>query len=60
MWNNTKIYAIIALLSNRYPATEGGVYMEIITAFLIAVTAGVTCHYVIKWLDSDYNHKDNK
>ena len=41
-------------------ATEGGIYMEIISAFLIAVTTGVTCHYGIKWLDSDHNHKDNK
>ena len=44
---------IIFLLSNQYPATGGGVHMEIITAFLVAVAAGVACHYIIKWLDSD-------
>ena len=26
--------------------------------FLVAVAAGVACHYIIKWLDGD--HKDNK
>ena len=24
-----------------------------ITSFLVAVAAGVACHYIIKWLDSD-------
>ena len=46
------------MLSNRYPTTGGGVIMEIITAFLVAVAAGVACHYIIKWLDSD--RKDNE
>ena len=32
--------------------------MEIVITFLVAVAAGVTCHYIIKWLDG--NHKDNK
>ena len=32
--------------------------MEYIITFLVAVMAGVACHYIIKWLDSD--HKDNK
>lgn len=59
MWNNVNICAILYLLSNRYPATEGGVWMEFIISFILAVTAGVTCHYVIKWLDSS-NDKDNK
>ena len=35
-----------------------GVYMEVIAAFLVAVAAGVACHYIIKWLDG--GHKDNK
>ena len=52
------MHDIMAMLSNRYPATGGGVFMEEITAFLVAVAAGVACHYIIKWLDSD--HKDNK
>ena len=46
------------MLSYRYLATGGGVHMEVITAFLVAVAAGVACHYIIKWLDSD--HMDNE
>ncbi len=34
--------------------------MEFIAPFLIAVAAGVSCHYIIKWLDGDHDHKDNK
>ena len=45
-------------LSNLHPATGGGVWMETITAFLVAGAAGVACHYIIKWLDS--GHKDNE
>lgn len=30
---------------------------DAILSFLIAVVGGVTCHYSIKWLDSD--DKDN-
>lgn len=26
---------------------------DIIISFLVAVVADVTCHYIIKWLDSD-------
>lgn len=51
-------YDILSVLSYRYPTTGGGVHMEIITAFLVTVAAGVACHYIIKWLDSD--HKDNE
>ena len=51
-------YAIIFMLSNRYPTTGRGVHVEFAISFLIAVAAGVACHYIIKWLDSD--HKDNK
>ena len=52
-------YDIIFLLSHRYLARGGGVHVgEIIISFLIAVMAGVACHYIIKWLDSD--RKDNK
>ncbi len=46
------------MLSYRYLATGGGGSMEIIIAFVVAVAAGVACHYIIKWLDS--NHKDNE
>ena len=48
---------IIITLSNRYPTTGGGVHMEYVITFLVAVAAGVACHYIIKWLDSD--RKDN-
>nr|DAO22720.1 MAG TPA: hypothetical protein [Caudoviricetes sp.] len=27
--------------------------VEVIISFLVAVAAGVACHYIIKWLDSD-------
>ena len=42
------------MLSTRYPTTGGGVvHMEIIISFLVSCTAGVVCHYIIKWLDGD-------
>lgn len=46
------------MLSYRYLATGGGVVMEVVISFLVDVAAGVACHYIIKWLDSD--RKDNK
>ena len=36
----------------------GGVRMEFFISYLIAVAAGVACHYIIKWLDGD--DKSNK
>ena len=39
------------MLLNRYPATGGGVLMEIIASFIIAVMAGVVSHRISKWLD---------
>lgn len=27
--------------------------MEVFVAFIVAVAAGVACHYIIKWLDGD-------
>lgn len=41
MYNIVEMYDIITSLSNRYPTTGGGVIMEVITAFLVAVAAGV-------------------
>ncbi len=32
--------------------------METVISFIVAVAAGVACHYIIKWLDSD--QKDNE
>jgi len=29
------------------------VHMELFASFLIAVAAGVACHYITKWLDGD-------
>ena len=58
MWKHVKTYDTISLLSYRYLATGGGVVMEVVISFLVAVAAGVACHYIIKWLDSD--RKDNK
>ena len=50
---------IMSVLSYRYLATGGGVRMEVVTAFLVTVAAGVACHYIIKWLDSRHK-KGNK
>lgn len=27
--------------------------MDLALSFIVAVTAGVVCHYIIKWLDGD-------
>ena len=32
--------------------------MDYIFSLIVAIAAGVACHYIIKWLDGD--HKDNK
>ena len=45
-------------VAHRYPQQGGGVHMEFFISFLIAVVAGVACHYIIKWLDGD--NKSNK
>jgi hypothetical protein len=44
-------------VAHQIPAKEGGVYMEYAISFLIAVAAGVVCHYVIKWLDGGKGDK---
>ena len=49
----------MAVLSHQYLATGGGVWMEVVISFLVAVLGGVACHYIIKWLDSK-NDEDNK
>lgn len=36
-----------------YRYGEGVNYMEVIVSFLVAVAAGVACHCICKWLDSD-------
>ena len=40
-------------VAHRYPQQGGGVCMEVVISFLVAVLAGVACHYIIKWLDSE-------
>ena len=37
----------------RYWYREEVFTLEVILSFLVAVTGGVVCHYIIKWLDSD-------
>ena len=32
---------------------KGGACMDALISFIIAVMAGVACHYIIKWLDGD-------
>ena len=46
------------MLSYRYLATGGGVWMEVVISFLVTVMGGVVCHLIVKWLDS--NDQDNK
>ena len=40
-------------VAHQYQQQGGGVCMEVVISFLVAVLAGVACHYIIKWLDSD-------
>jgi len=47
------------MLSYRYLATGGGVLMEIIASFFIAVMVGVVSHRINKWLDSK-DESDNE
>ncbi|MBD8949284.1 nitrate reductase [Blautia obeum] len=43
------------MLSNRYPATGGGVVSleNIAISFLISCLASIAAYYVCKWLDGD-------
>lgn len=52
------MYGILSALPNRYPATGGGVFMEVAISFLVTVAAGLVCHLICKWLDR--NDKGNK
>jgi hypothetical protein len=44
-------------VAHQIPQQEGGVYMEYVFSLLIAVAAGVICHYIIKWLDGGKGDK---
>ena len=48
---------MLVLLSYPIRQRRGGENVEKLVSFLIAVMAGVACHYIIKWLDGD--HHDN-
>ncbi len=53
-WNSVSQYAIICMLSYPIRQRKGGVnVLESIISFIVTVVAGVACHYIIKWLDSD-------
>ena len=58
MWKIGRRYDKINVLSYRYLATGGGIWMEVAISFFVTVMAGVVCHLVCKWLDR--NNKDNK
>ncbi len=44
---------IIAMLPPLDRYRKGVSCMEVFVRFLVAVAAGVACHYITKWLDSD-------
>ena len=46
-------YDILKELPPLYWYQEGVFLLEILVSFLVAVTAGAACHYIIKRLDSD-------
>lgn len=58
IWKNPELYDIIFMLSYQTWQQEEVFSMEVVIAFLVAVAAGVACHYIIKWLDG--GHKDNE
>jgi hypothetical protein len=42
----------MSMLPTKFRQRKEVLALEYIFSFLIAVTAGVVCHYIIKWLDS--------
>lgn len=44
---------IINMLPPLYRDRKGVLQMEMLLSFYIAVMAGVVCHCINKWLDSD-------
>ena len=55
---NNSPYVIISVLLTDTQQQGGGVNIEVFISSLVAITAGVACHYIIKWLDGD--DKSNK
>lgn len=62
-WQNKKVEKEVAgtiwvWYNPNVTASESGDRREVfhldhILSFIVAVAAGVTCHYIIKWLDGD-------
>jgi hypothetical protein len=46
------------MLPTKFRQRKEVIALTYIISFLVAITAGVACHYIIKWLDS--NDKGNK
>ena len=54
MLNEALSITEMSKLPPLYPVRKGGVSnMEPVLSFIVAVAAGVACHYIIKWLDGD-------
>ncbi len=51
--NTSSYYDKVLLLPPLDWYRKGVNSMEVFITFLVAVAAGVVCHYVIKWLDGD-------
>ena len=41
------------LLPSIWQQKGGLSVLDVLISFLVAVAAGVACHYIIKWLDGD-------
>ena len=46
-------YGILTMLLPPYWQQEEVFIMDLALSFIVAVAAGVVCHYIIKWLDGD-------
>ena len=56
--NFSPVYCTNCMLYLKYYRLHTGIRKEVFImdealSFIIAVAAGVVCHYIIKWLDSD-------
>ena len=50
---NAVLNVTIQMLPPLYWYGEGVYSVEVFVSFIVAVTAGVVCHLVCKWLDGD-------
>ena len=53
LFDKIRVSVIIFLLSYPIRQRKGGADMNVLTSFLVAVAAGVACHFICKWLDGD-------